>query len=387
MIDLTQSNYAIVSDEAYRFTEAGQLMTPALIIYPEMVESNIAATISLLGGDVNRWRPHIKTSKLEWVMRRLVNHGVVNFKCATTLELITACQAGARDILIAYPVVGANARRVAEIMREYPGVRFSVLVENEFQAKTWEGKSIDIFIDINPGMNRTGIEQTNVDQVLALANQVSALGLSLRGVHYYDGHLGGTELVERETIAHQGYDQLMQIISQLEDAGFDLPEVITAGTPSLPCSLSYEGFLNTPFVHRVSPGTIVYSDYTSLAQLPRSYGFKPAALVLATVVSHPNQSTYTCDAGHKAVSADAGVPTCAVMGHPTWKPMKPSEEHLPIEVSSGDAPNIGDLIYLLPRHVCPTVNNFNDAVLVANGHLMELATVTARGREQKVVSE
>ncbi|MFN6202529.1 MAG: D-TA family PLP-dependent enzyme [Acidobacteriota bacterium] len=384
MIDLTQSNYTISSTAPYLLAEAAQLMTPALLIYPEIVDSNIAAMIKVLGGDANRWRPHIKTSKLEFVMRRLVDHGIVNFKCATTLELLTACQAGARDILIAYPVVGANARRVAEIIDQHPGIRFAVLVENEAQIDLWKGRSIDLFIDINPGMNRTGIGQENVAGILELARRTVSLGLRLGGLHYYDGHTGGLELAERDAVAHRGYDQLMGIVARLEAEGFPLPEVISAGTPSLPCALSYAGFRNQKFVHRVSPGTIVYSDCTSLAQLPREYGLRPAALVLSTIVSHPHDRIFTCDAGHKAVSADAGVPTGAVVGHTDWRPGKPSEEHLPIEIPAGVAlPAIGELIYILPRHVCPTVNNFNEAVLVKDGHLAGLAPVTARGREAR----
>ncbi len=384
MIDLTQSNYTISSTAPYLLAEAAQLMTPALLIYPEIVDSNIAAMINVLGGDANRWRPHIKTSKLEFVMRRLVDHGIVNFKCATTLELLTACQAGARDILIAYPVVGANARRVAEIIDQHPGIRFAVLVENEAQIDLWKGRSIDLFIDINPGMNRTGIGQENVAGILELARRTVSLGLRLGGLHYYDGHTGGLELAERDAVAHRGYDQLMGIVARLEAEGFPLPEVISAGTPSLPCALSYAGFRNQKFVHRVSPGTIVYSDCTSLAQLPREYGLRPAALVLSTIVSHPHDRIFTCDAGHKAVSADAGVPTGAVVGHTDWRPGKPSEEHLPIEIPAGVAlPAIGELIYILPRHVCPTVNNFNEAVLVKDGHLAGLAPVTARGREAR----
>lgn len=384
-IDLTQTHDLFTSDAAYRFPEAKQLLTPALLIYPERVEANIEAMIRVLEGQVDRWRPHIKTTKLEFVMRRLVERGVTHFKCATTLELVTACRAGAKDLLVAYPVVGPNARRVREIIGEYPDIHFAVLVENPLQVETWRGSSIDLFIDINPGMNRTGIEQTEVEEVVALAQRIIELGLTLGGLHYYDGHTGGLELAKREAVAHAGYDQLMRIVERLTSEGFTLPEVITAGTPSLPCALSYPAFRDPAFRHRVSPGTIVYSDYTSLAQLPRSYGFQPAALVLTTVVSHPNATIYTCDAGHKAVSADAGVPTCVVLGHPDWHPLKPSEEHLPIEVATGSsAPAVGELLYLVPRHVCPTVNNFNDAVLVQHGHLSELATVTARGREQKV---
>jgi D-serine deaminase-like pyridoxal phosphate-dependent protein len=135
-------------------------------------------------------------------------------------------------------------------------------------------------------------------------------------------------------------------------------------------------------VHRVSPGTIVYGDATSLAQLPGDYGYRPAALVVARVVSRPRAGTVTCDAGHKTVSADAGVPTCVVLGHPELTPLSPSEEHLPFSVAEGArGPQIGEILHLLPRHVCPTVNNFDWALLVRRGQIEAVEKVSARGRE------
>jgi len=99
-------------------------------------------------------------------------------------------------------------------------------------------------------------------------------------------------------------------------------------------------------------------------------------------VSKPRKGVITCDAGHKAVSADAGVPTCVVVGHAELTPLSPSEEHLPIAVA-GDAagPEVGEALYLLPRHVCPTVNNFDCALLVRNRQIEAVEKVTARGRE------
>ena len=90
----------------------------------------------------------------------------------------------------------------------------------------------------------------------------------------------------------------------------------------------------------------------------------------------------TCDAGHKAVSADAGVPTCVVVGHPELMPLTPSEEHLPLtrRMRSG-RPQVGEALYLLPRHVCPTVNNFDSALLVRDGQITSVEKVSARGRE------
>ncbi len=371
------------SDEPYRIAGVESVMTPALAIYPEIVEANIEATLRALGGDAGRWRPHVKTTKIGFVMRRLAERGVTNVKCATTLEMRTAAEAGAEDILVAYPMVGANARRVRELAEAMPGRRVSALVENVGQIESWVGSDVGLFIDLNGGMDRTGIEQERVQEVVELARAIEEAGLIFRGLHYYDGHMSKYEdLTTREVMAHQGYDQLMVIVEALNRAGLLVEEVITAGTPAFPCTLSYKPFADAPFVHRASPGTVVYGDFTSASQLPADYGYRPAAVVVSTVVSRPTSNRLTCDAGHKAVSADAGVPTCAVLGRPELRPQKPSEEHLPIDAPPGaELPAVGDHLYLVPRHVCPTVNNFDHALLVVAGKIVGVERVTARGRE------
>jgi D-serine deaminase-like pyridoxal phosphate-dependent protein len=371
----------VISQTPYRIENVEELLTPALAIYPEIVDNNIAATVRLLGGDPNRWRPHLKTAKLGFIMRRLAERGVVQAKCSTTVELATACESGIRDVLLAYPVVGANADRVRDIAADHPQVRISVLVENTGQLAVWKGSRVGIFIDVNPGMDRTGIEQDRTAAIVDLARSIQAAGLTLRGLHYYDGHVHAESMAEREQIAHQGYERLMKIVGEVEKAGFTVEEVITSGTPAFPCAASFKPFESGRFVHRASPGTVVYSDATSLTQLPEEWGYQPAAVVVTTVVSHPKANYLTCDAGHKAVSADAGVPTCAVAGHPDLTPLKPSEEHLPIEVKAGTRPEIGEALYLVPRHVCPTVNNFDDALIVSGNRVIGVERVTARGHE------
>lgn len=369
-------------DDRYRIVDPENVLTPALLIYPDAVASNIQCTLNLLDGKPDRWRAHIKTAKLNYTLRMLIQRGVRHFKCATTLELLQACQAGATDVLVAYPMMGANARRLREISAQFPKVQIAVLAENDEQIKQWRGTNIGIFLDINPGMNRTGVEQTSTQRVVELAQAARNAGLEFRGLHYYDGQFGSVAEPELTQLAHQGYAKLLGLVRDLTRAGMRTPEVITAGTPAFPASLAYAGFQSADFVHRVSPGTVVYNDATSLAQLPPSYGYAPAALVLARVVSHPHTGIVTCDAGHKAVSADAGVPTCVVMGHPELTPQSPSEEHLPFAVSAGAAaPRVGDLLYLIPRHVCPTVNNFDDALIVRNGQIESVERVSARGHE------
>lgn len=350
----------------YEFQDAKSLLTPALLVYPDLVTSNILATLKLMNGDANRWRPHIKTAKIPSVIRQMIGHGVRCFKCATTLELLTACEAGADDVLLAFPVIGANARRTIELARQFPATRISVLIESPEQLASWAGTEIGIFVDVNPGMNRTGISQERSADISALARSA---GPSFRGLHYYDGHAEGAA-------AQAGYDRLLEIAATL-NAG----ELITSGTPATQAALQHKGLSSGAFQHRVSPGTVVYNDMSSLKQLP-GLGYQAAVMVLATVISHPAPGMFTCDAGHKSVSADAGVPTCQVVGHPEYQPMKPSEEHLPMQVDASAAvPEIGSQIYLMPRHVCPTVNNFDEAVMISDGKIRGIERVSARGHE------
>jgi D-serine deaminase-like pyridoxal phosphate-dependent protein len=364
--------------ERYLVNNATALSTPALLIYSEMIDTNIAAALRMMNGDVGRWRPHLKTAKLEYTIRRMVAHGVRAAKCSTTLELTTAIHAGLDDLVLAFPVMGANAARVREIAAAHPECRISALVEGPDQLDEWRGSAVGVFVDLNSGMNRTGLAEEKYEDVRCFVQQVEHAGLEFRGLHHYDGHIHNTD-PSGMADANEGYARLLGLISFLKESGIEVKEVITSGTPAMPHALSFSGFAGGDFVHRVSPGTIIYNDRSSLKELP-NYGFVPAVLVLATVVSRPLANRVTCDAGHKAVSADAGVPTCEAVGWPGLTGLKPSEEHLPIEVT-GDVPARGDLLYLLPTHVCPTVNNFDRAVIIREGKVESIEPVTARGRE------
>lgn len=374
LLDHPQTDYAIGN--------LSHVLTPALAIYPEKVAHNIETTIALVGHDPARWRPHLKTVKLPYVMRMLADRGIQAVKCATTLELLTACEAGFQDVLLAYPVTGANSGRVAEIAAAFPKIAISVLVDSEDHVNQWEGSPVSLFLDVDPGMKRTGIPQEDTQKIAQLVQRVMKSGIGFRGLHYYDGHLRDEDLQTRSRKAHAGYDSLLKITSVLEGQGVPLGEVITSGTPTFPCALSYSGFAGASFIHRVSPGTIVYCDTDTQACLPLSYGYQIAATVLTRVVSSPVPGRVACDAGHKAVSVDPGVPNCEVLGWQGLIPSRPSEEHLPITVHQGaQAPELGEILYLAPRHVCPTVNNFSHALIVRQAEIVSVEPVSARGRE------
>jgi D-serine deaminase-like pyridoxal phosphate-dependent protein len=359
------------------------VMTPFLAVYPDLVDANITTIINLLGGKPDRWQPHIKTTKSLATIRQLISRGTTRFKCATTLELLCASEAGAKEVLVAYPSTATKAKRIQEISLRFPDTFIAATVEEDSQLAQWRNSRVGLYIDVNPGMNRTGIEQRRVDDIVELAKKTVQNGNCFAGLHYYDGHHRQPDIQERMSAAYVGYEQLIHIVEAIETEGITVETVVTSGTPALPCALAFPGFRDRNFSHRVSSGTIVYGDLTSMTQIPEEWDLHWAAVVVASVVSRPAPFLITCDAGHKAISSDAGFPNCAVLGHPEFEPKHPSEEHLPIAIPKGGrVPEVGEILYLIPRHVCTTVNNFDEAMIAKNGGIVHASKIDARGRER-----
>ena len=358
-----------------------ELLTPALAIYPDAIRQNVHAALKLFNGDASRWRPHLKTVKAAFAMRLMVELGVTQAKCATLLELETACASGFRDVVVSMSLVGPAVEGALAIATAHPTVKISALVEAPEHVEQWRGTGFSLLIDINPGMNRTGLDQDGFAMIVDRARQIRDSGCAFAGLHYYDGHLTDEDRQQRCEQAHSGYRKLIGVVDALEADGIGVPEVITAGTLTFPCSLSFAGFQGRSFRHTCSPGTIVYSDLSSLSKLPEDYGFRPAAIVLSRVISRPSSTLVTLDAGHKAVSVDSGVPSCLILELPNAVPLKPSEEHLPVDVSTEDKPQrVATLLHLVPKHVCTTVNNFNHCVVIEGGEVIGVEDISARGR-------
>src|SRR5581483_660236 len=246
-VELSQGKYRVLADE---------LLTPTLLIYPESVRHNIQRMVAVLGGNPERWRPHLKTVKLESMTKLLVEAGVTTAKCATTLELVMACRAGMKDVLVAYPHSGKNAKRVAEIAMEFRDVGLAAIVESEEQLEPWRNTRVELFIDINAGMNRTGIEQDHVGEIAQLASRIQHAGIAFRGLQYYDGNSSEADVSQRTKRAQYRYGRLLNSVAEMTAKGIQVKEIITSGTPAMPCSLSYPALWNSSFKHQVSPGTV-----------------------------------------------------------------------------------------------------------------------------------
>ncbi|WP_431209817.1 alanine racemase [Puia sp. P3] len=201
--------------EWYSISDAERLDTPALVVYPDRVRENIRQAVAMVG-DVERLRPHVKTHKSPEVSRMMLDAGISRFKCATIAEAEMLAQAGAPDVLLAYQPVGPKAARFAALVKKYPGVRWGCLVDDADVAKglVSAGLEADVWIDLNVGMDRTGINPG--PEAIELYKVVSGLpGLRVIGLHAYDGHIRAMDLAERTRLCDEGYAKVVALRDSL----------------------------------------------------------------------------------------------------------------------------------------------------------------------------
>jgi D-serine deaminase-like pyridoxal phosphate-dependent protein len=317
----------------------------------------------------------------------MIDAGVRYFKCATVREarcLLTVLEerevTGA-DLLIAYPLQGPSLTVAGDLAAEFPATHLAVLSEDPLHVPQVP-QNLGIFVDINPEMNRTGIPLTDYQSISAVAE---AAGERFRGLHFYDGHIHDDNAAERCTASHALYDQISSTIRALADDGLACGELVTSGTPTFQYALDYPDFAGGKIgdgdvIHRVSPGTVVFHDFQYDALL-EDLELQPAAMLLSRVISHPQTDLVTCDAGSKSIASEAGHPVAFVLDRPELVAKPPSEEHLPLQCTSGDKPKRGETLLLIPKHVCPTVNLAEQALLVRSDGTAEVIEITARAHD------
>ncbi len=353
-----------------------EVASPALLLYPDRIRENVHRMIRIAGGAHRLW-PHIKTHKLAEVMRIQLEAGITRFKCATLAEAEMAAGAGAKDVLIAYPMVGPNAVRLLQLVKAFPGVAFSCVADDapaiQLLAKTFSdaGRTMDVLLDVDCGQHRTGVEPgTTATQLYRLIATMP--GLRPGGLHVYDGHINESDAVKRAELCATAFSPVHEFRQQLLGAGLPVPRVVAGGTPTFPMHAKYESF-------ECSPGTCVLWDF-GYADRFADMEFLSAALVLTRVVSKPGANRLCVDLGHKAIAAENPPPRVRFLNLPDATAISHSEEHLVVESANAGQFAVGDCLYGVPRHVCPTVALYSEAVVIHEGRATERWRIQARER-------
>lgn len=364
----------------FRLTNEEEVPSPALLIFPDRVEENIRRMIALAGG-VERLRPHVKTHKLPQVLALELKNGLTKFKTATIAETEMCAVAGAPEVLLAYPTVGPNARRFAELVRTFPQTQFQTVVDNPGSlielaaAAQAAGVEFEVLLDVNVGMNRTGIapgERTfQLYQTLA-----STPGLRPGGLHAYDGHLHQRDRAQREVAVAATFSAFWALEERLRAAGLEVPRIVASGTPTLPLLARRPGV-------ELGAGTTVLWDFGQAETCP-DMDFLEAAVLLTRVISRPTTNRVTLDLGHKAVASEMPSPRVKLFGLENAAHVMHSEEHLVLETPRAANFPVGTVLYGIPRHVCPTVALHSEVFAVRNGRVEETWPVVGRARRLSI---
>lgn len=352
--------------EWYAIKNISSLDTPALVVFPERVKHNIDLAIQMVG-NANRLRPHIKTNKCKEACQMILDAGIQQFKCATIAEAEMLGQLKAKDVLLAYQPLGPKLQRFIELIKKYPQTNFACLTDNEAAAKeqanafTQNSIKVRVFIDLNIGMNRTGIAPG--DKAIQLFELLHALpSIDAAGLHAYDGHLRSSNIDERTQQCNEGFRPVEAMKETLESKGIPVPLVIAGGSPAFPIHAQRKNV-------QCSPGTFVYWDQGYSTLCPEQK-FLPAAVLVTRVISLPAPGKITTDLGHKSVAAENEISRrIHFLNASDLVPVGQSEEHLVLNAPIDHAHKTGEVLYGLPYHICPTVALYERLYTIDN-HLV-----------------
>lgn len=369
-----------MEEKWYSIENMEEIDTPALVIYPERVKKNID-TLKSFVSDVSLLRPHVKTHKSANITQLLLDAGIEKFKCATIAEAEMLGMAGAPDVLLAYQPVGPKIYRLAELIEKYPSTTFSCLVDNETTAnhlnEVMESihHCLPVYVDLNVGMNRTGIkpDQKAVDLYLTLSKKE---GLLPMGLHAYDGHIRDTDMASRTKRCDVAFSHVQNLKDELISKGMEEPVIIAGGSPTFPIHARRKGV-------ECSPGTFVYWDKGYHDILPEQ-PFEYAALVFTRVISKPTDDIVCLDLGHKSIASENPLDRRVYfLNAPEAEPIGHSEEHMVLK-TNGYNLTVGDVLAGVPYHVCPTCALYDSAVIVTDHHATERWNISSRNRKLTV---
>ena len=360
----------------YEINNVDALDTPAVVVYIDRVKKNIQTLLQSID-DINRLRPHVKTHKSPEVTRLMLEAGIKKFKCATIAEAEMLAQIEAPDVLLAYQPVGPKAARLLTLTQKYPHTKFSCLIDNNDSAShvsnvfAQGGRMIDVYIDLNVGMNRTGVAPDHARDLFEFCKTLN--GLQIIGLHVYDGHIRDKEMDVRTKRCDEAFTKVAQLQDEIYLQANKKLIIVAGGSPTFSIHSKRKEI-------ECSPGTFVYWD-KGYEQILSEQHYLPAALIVTRIISKPAAQTICIDLGHKAIASENTLPErVSFLNAPNLRPVGHSEEHMILHVEDGREFHVGDVLYGVPYHVCPTVALHDRSAVVENHLIVKYWETLSRNR-------
>ena len=365
------------------------LETPCLVIDVAKAKRNILNMQQAVSAAGCTLRPHIKTHKMPYFAKLQLEAGACGITCAKVTEAQVMADSGIDDIFIAYPLVGAfRIKRAIELNKK---IRRLILAVDSLEGATAlnnaaeaAGVILEVRLEVDTGAKRTGVLY---DTALSLAKEIDGLKhLKLTGIYTFKSLvLMGKSTLDNAAAAKEEAQLMNSLAEKLRQAGISIVDVSAGSTPT--------GIqvAETGLVTEVRPGTYIFNDY--MVTKEKSADFDDIAVrMYATVVSTPEKGYAVIDGGTKTFPMDI-TPDTEPYFYPGYtvitdksgapdlnlKLTRMNEEHGIITASNGETGlKVGDLLELIPIHICTALNMQNNVWLCENGNLT-LHRVDARG--------
>lgn len=360
----------------FNISNITEIDSPSLVFFPERIKENIRVLKSFVP-DTDRLRPHVKTNKCAEVCQMMMEEGIRKFKCATIAEGEMLAMMQAPDVLLAYQPIGPRGVRFCRLIKKYPGTKFSCLIDNVATANELsilaqrESLRINIFLDLNVGMSRTGIVPEQAFDLFMHCSKLKCL--NPMGLHAYDGHHRDADLRIRTLGCDEGFARVEALQNKILKETNELPTIVTGGNTTISIHAKRSNA-------ECSPGTFIFWDY-GYHQLFKEQPFVFAAVLVTRVISKPDAETLCIDLGHKSVASENPLENRIHFLNATdLVPVGHSEEHLILKAPKNNQYKVGDVLYGVPFHICPTVALHEFAHVVENGKAEGEWTIVARKR-------
>ncbi|MBS0362620.1 MAG: DSD1 family PLP-dependent enzyme [Proteobacteria bacterium] len=363
-----------------------RIPTPAAVLDLDAFERNLATMAARAKAAGLALRPHSKSHKCAALARRQIEAGAIGICCAKLGEAEAMAAAGIQSILVTSPIAGlAQARRAAKLAAEIAD--FRIVVDHAYgtaelgaaAAQSDVGRPIQVLIDVDPKLGRTGV--ASPEQAVLVARAIASQpNLKALGVQCYGGqwqHLKGAN--ERAAAIADGMAYLSTVLGALKAEGYPTGLVTGGGTGSFAADAA-QGVLT-----EVQPGSYAFMDrdYREALDGDPDGAFEQALSIAATVISANQPEWVTVDAGLKAFATDGPVP----------EPLTPKfagcgyrfygDEHGRLMRPAGGPEVVrGERVDFVPPHVDPTLDRYDVIHLVRGDVLVEIAPVEARGASQ-----
>ncbi len=366
-------------------SEANNLSgTPYLSVDGAKMQRNILGMAEMAQERGVDLRPHVKTHKIPAIARKQIEAGAVGITVAKISEAEIMAGGGIADIFVAYPLVTEEKiRRAIDLSKRVRLIAGVDSIEGAQRLSAVAGAEdhvLEVRLEVDTGLRRTGVPY---EKAVELSRSIEALSnLNLSGIYTYRGAvLDGAPTLELEKAGVEEGRLMASLASRMREQGVRVDDVSLGSTPTAEYAARIEG------VTEVRPGTYVFYDRMQ-ARLGVCRPEDCAAEVVATVVSRPSRDLAVIDGGSKTFATDVqpgGQPLNLVgfgevVGHPEAILERLTEEHGMISLQGESDLQIGDVIRIIPNHVCSTVNLHDVVYLADQDGTAKEVPVAARGK-------